>query len=163
MLNVLKWSVVGAAVIFAAAQFIRPERTNPPAVEARAAASYLEMPSEVQVILKRACYDCHSNETRWPWYSNVAPVSWFVIDHVDHGRKHLNFSDWAQTDRHAENQDLDAQLDRIYKEVKEGEMPLGSYLILHPAAKLSDQEINVICDWATSERRRHALRPSVGN
>jgi predicted ATP-dependent Lon-type protease len=115
------------------------------------------MPSEVQAVLKRACYDCHSNETSWPWYSNVAPASWFVTDHVDHGRKHLNFSDWAQEGRHTEKKDAGEQLDEIRKEVEARNMPLGSYLLLHPDARLSDRDIKLITDWAVSERQRLAI------
>lgn len=158
MIKILKWSAMVVAVIFTAAQFVRPARTNPPVEEARTVQSSLQVPPEVQAVLKRACYDCHSNETRWPWYSNVAPASWFVTDHVDHGRKHLNFSDWAQAGRHAEKQNVDAQLDEIIKEVQARNMPLGSYLILHPKAKLSDTEIKLICDWAVSERQRLAIQ-----
>jgi Haem-binding domain len=154
--NILKWSAIIAAVLFVAAQLVRPARTNPDIDEARTAQAHLDMPSEVQSILKRACYDCHSNETVWPWYSNVAPASWFLADHVNHGRKHLNFSDWTQPQRHALDSNPAAQLDAIYKEVGARNMPLGSYLILHPEAKLSDTDIEVICGWAKSQRARLA-------
>src|SRR5215212_9039244 len=150
MLKALKWSLVVAAVIFAAAQFVRPARTNPPVEEAHTVQAHLKMPSQVEAVFRRACYDCHSNETSWPWYSNVAPASWFLADHVDHGRKHLNFSDWAQSGRHSEKKNPAAQLDEIYEQVKGRGMPLGSYLILHPGAELSDQDIKVICDWVES-------------
>jgi hypothetical protein len=157
MLKILKWSAIVAIFILAAAQFVRPARTNPPVEEVRAARAHLNMPSEVQAVLKRACYDCHSNETSWPWYSNVAPASWFVTDHVDHGRKHLNFSDWAQEGRHTEKKDAGEQLDEIRKEVEARNMPLGSYLLLHPDARLSDRDIKLITDWAVSERQRLAI------
>ncbi|MFP5261201.1 MAG: heme-binding domain-containing protein [Blastocatellia bacterium] len=154
MLKVLKWSAIVAAVIFAAAQFIRPAKTNPPVEEARTLQAHLKVPPQVDGVFRRACYDCHSNETTWPWYSNIAPASWFLTDHVDHGRRHLNFSDWAQPDRHAADKGAAAQLDEICKEVKGRGMPLRSYLILHPGAELSDEDIKVICDWAESERLR---------
>ena len=81
-----------------AIQFVRPARTNPsPIRRARSPRSYRITPAAAAV-LERSCRDCHSNDTRWPWYSNVAPVSWWVIDHVDHGRSHLNFSDWSRYD-----------------------------------------------------------------
>jgi hypothetical protein len=156
MAKILKWSIIAAAIIFAGAQFVRPAKTNPPVDEARTAQAHLKMTSEVEAIFRRACYDCHSNETRWPWYSNIAPASWFLSDHVDHGRKHLNFSDWAQPDRHTANKNAAAQLDEICKEVKVRAMPLGTYLILHPDARLADQDIEVICGWAESERQRGA-------
>ena len=71
-------------------QFIRPARTNPAIDPTRTLAATTELPHETAVVLERACRDCHSNDTRWPWYSNVAPISWFVIDHVNHGRSHFN-------------------------------------------------------------------------
>lgn len=156
MPKILKWSFIVVAVIFTAAQVVRPARTNPPVEVSRTAQAHLNISSEVESIFRRACYDCHSNETRWPWYSNVAPASWFLTDHVDHGRKHLNFSDWAQPERHTADKNAARQLDEIYKEVKGRGMPLGTYLILHPDAKLSDQDIKVICDWVESERKRLA-------
>jgi hypothetical protein len=161
--KILKWSVTVAAVLFVAAQFVRPARTNPDIDEARMAEAHIDMPSEVQSILRRACYDCHSNETLWPWYSNVAPASWFVTDHVNHGRKHLNFSDWIQPQRHAENLDVAAQLDQIYKEVGARNMPLGSYLILHPEARLSDRDVEVICEWAKAQLANKSKEALNGN
>ena len=84
-----------------------------------------------RALAKRACFDCHSNETTWPGYSNIAPVSWLVQHDVDEGREHLNFSDWARPQRHAKD---------MVEEVREGEMPPSIYLPLHPEAKLSDAE-----------------------
>ena len=162
MMKILKWSGVTLAVIVMGVQLVRPEKINPPVDTARTLQAHAQVPPEVYAILKRACYDCHSNETRWPWYSNVAPVSWFVIDHVNHGRKHLNFSDWAQSGRHSEKQDLQAQLDEIIEEVKSRNMPLSSYLPLHPEAKLSDEDVKVICEWAKTERERLAYESRSG-
>jgi hypothetical protein len=110
------------------------------------------MSSEVVAILQRGCGDCHSNETVWPWYSEVAPISWFVIDHVNHGRRHLNFSDWTRYDR----QEADELLGDIARTVRAGEMPLNSYTLLHPEARLTHEERNVIIDWARAERTRLA-------
>lgn len=82
-------------------------------------------------LASRACYDCHSNETTWPWYSNVAPFSWLVQDHVDDGRETLNFSEWNKTWKEA---------DEAAEVVREGEMPLWNYVMLHPEAKLTPAE-----------------------
>lgn len=83
----------------------------------------------------RACFDCHSNETRWPWYSNVAPASWFVQRHVEDGRRVLNFSEWQrpQEEAHESTETL-----------LEGEMPLGSYVLFHPSAQLSPSETRTL-------------------
>ena len=153
-MKILKWSAAALAVIFIGAQLIRPEKTNPPVEGARTLQAHAEVPPKVAAILRRACYDCHSNETQWPWYSNVAPVSWFVIDHVNHGREHLNFSEWEQADEHNGQQDAQERFDEIIEEVKSRKMPLSSYLPLHPEAELSDQDIKLICDWAQLERER---------
>ena len=83
------------------------------------------MPPEVAGVLNRSCMDCHSNRTDWPWYSNVAPASWFVVDHVNHGRRHLNFSRWGQYTR----RDRLSLLNQICATTKGGSMPLGSYTL----------------------------------
>ena len=86
--------VSGAGLI----QFMGPETTNPATDPARTLQARVSVPADTDAILQRACRDCHSHDTRWPWYSHVAPVSWFVIDHVNHGRRHFNYSDWATYD-----------------------------------------------------------------
>lgn len=83
----------------------------------------------------RACYDCHSNETRWPWYSHVAPMSWFVQKHVDQARSHLNFSEW-----HLEQRDADEAED----EVRKGDMPMQGYVFVHDKARLTPEEIQAL-------------------
>ena len=105
-------------------------------------------------MFRRACNDCHSNQTVWPWYSHVAPVSWFVIDHVNHGRSHLNFSDWARYGA----EEADDLLGSIAEEVRDGEMPLTSYTLLHPEAKITQDERTMIIEWAQAERARLAYR-----
>lgn len=148
--KILKWTAIVLAMIFVALQFIRPARTNPPVDEARTLLRHTQITPEVASILDRACNDCHSNQTRWPWYSNVAPVSWFVVDHVNVGRKEMNFSDWAQYS--AEEQA--GLLKQICREVKSGAMPLKSYLRLHGEAMLSGEDVRTLCDWAQRESQR---------
>ncbi len=102
------------------------------------------VPEEVAQILRGACYDCHSNETRYPWYAYVAPVKWLVADHVEEGREHLNFSDWQAMDI---GDQLEA-LDELAEEVEEGEMPLQGYPLTHPEARLSEEQRQLLTDWA---------------
>lgn len=90
-------------------------------------------------LFHRACFDCHSNETVWPWYSRVAPVSWLVQRDVNGGRRHLNFTEWDKPQRHA---------DHVASEVKEGDMPPWFYLPMHPAARLTDAEKQALIDGA---------------
>lgn len=153
-MKILKWSLIVLAFIFIGAQFIRPARTNPPHDQARALGSHAMVPQDVAAVLKRSCHDCHSHETTWPWYSNVAPVSWWLIDHVNHGRREMNFSDWARYNP----READHLLEEICEQVSEGHMPLSSYLILHPGAKLSDADKRLLCDWANAERQRLAAK-----
>ena len=136
----------------------RPARTNPPTEPARTTMSMAHVTPEAHAVLERACRDCHSNDTRWPWYSNVAPISWFVIDHVNHGRRHFNYSDWAQYDRD--------QVPRLLKNTceltRKEEMPIASYLWLHPEARVTDRDIVALCDW-TDGLLREALESLIPN
>jgi hypothetical protein len=136
-----KWSIgIGLPLlVLVGMQFFPAERTNPPA------GTRIEVPEDVSRILERACYDCHSNSTRWPWYSRVAPVSWWLADHVTEARSHLDFTDWP-----AHDADKAAhKLAEIYDEVAAGEMPLSSYVLLHPGARLSDADRGKILGWAS--------------
>ncbi len=88
----LRWIGLALLVVFIGIQFVQKEHTNPPIQ------SELAAPDGVQTILRRSCYDCHSNETRWPWYSRIAPVSWYTVGHVNHARSDMNFSEWPTFD-----------------------------------------------------------------
>lgn len=130
--------VAGLAVASLAIQVVRPEHTNPPPEQP------LVVPAEVESLLRRACYDCHSHATVWPWYSHVAPVSWLVARDINDGRKHLNFSRWG-------TYSAERQLKKykeIAEEVGEGEMPMAIYVPLHPEAKLSAAEREQLVNWA---------------
>ncbi|HEY6233139.1 MAG TPA: heme-binding domain-containing protein [Pyrinomonadaceae bacterium] len=152
LFKVLRWLLVVVLFALVIAQFIRPARTNPPIDQAQTIESHLQVTPEAAAILDRSCNDCHSNKTRWPWYSNVAPVSWFVIDHVNEGRQNLNFSEWARyTPR-----DNESLLRQICREVKSGAMPLSSYTPMHPGSELSPQDRQVLCAWTDAERARIA-------
>jgi hypothetical protein len=128
------------AVLVVLAQFVQPDRSNPPVV------SEIAAPPQVAAILKRSCYNCHSNRTEWPWYAYVAPVSWLVADHVEEGRGDLNFSNWPVLDFEA----VDDSLRDIEKQVAKGDMPLPQYVWLHPEARLSDEDKAVLLAWARS-------------
>lgn len=156
MKKVLRVAASALAILFAGVQFVRPERHNPPVEAGRSLESHVAVPAEVGSVLERACMDCHSNRTRWPWYSNVAPASWFVADHVSEGRSELNFSDWARYDP----SEMGEVLEQVCREVKGGAMPLASYVVLHPEAKLSDADVRTLCDWSRVEGERLAARAS---
>jgi hypothetical protein len=135
--------IVGAvalvlAVGFVAIQFIGVELSNPPVEE--------EVPAtpEARGVLRRACYDCHSNEVAWPWYSRVAPFSWLVAHDVRKGREALNFSTWNRLDT---KQRLKA-LRESWEEVEEGEMPPWFYVPPHPEARLSPDDRRILREWS---------------
>ena len=135
MKKVLSWIAVGLLAVGILIQFIPygHDHTNPTInVEP-------EWPNpETRTIAQRACFDCHSNSTRWPWYSNIAPASWLITHDVEEGRHHINFSDWDRPDeQHA---------DEFQKVFDENSMPPRQYLLLHPEAKLSDEERQTLID-----------------
>jgi Haem-binding domain len=134
------WTVPAVALVLVAIQLVPVERSNPP-VETEVSA-----PTDVRSILRRACYDCHSNETAWPWYSRIAPVSWQIARDVREGRKALNFSTW---NRLTTKQRLKA-MHESWEEVAEGEMPPWLYLPPHPDARLSSSDRSVLRAWSRS-------------
>lgn len=127
-------------VVFVLIQFVPVDRSNPP-VE-----SDIPTPPEVKAILKRACYDCHSNETMWPWYSRIAPFSWILARDVHEGRAELNFSTW---DRYSTKEQV-KKMKKSWEEVQEGEMPPWYYLPVHRDASLSEADRQVLRTWALS-------------
>ncbi len=152
--KVMRWVLVVVICLFVAAQFASPARTNPVVDQSLALQSHVQVSPQVGAMIDRSCSDCHSNKTRWPWYSKVAPVSWLVIDHVNHGRSHLNFSEWGRLNR----SEVGQMLGQICKEVKSGAMPMSSYTSLHPGSKLTADDVKLLCDWTNAERERIALR-----
>ncbi len=135
--------VLALAVVFALIQGYRPEPTNPPVDPSRTIQATMDVPPHVNAILERSCNDCHSNETHWPWYSNVAPVSWMVVEDVNEGREHLNFSDWASYPP----KDAAHHLEEICEETKKGAMPMKEYLWTHRDARLTTADVRALCSW----------------
>jgi len=148
----VRWAAIIAVSLFVVVQFFGPAKTNPAVDQVQTLQARTRISPQVAAILDRSCGDCHSNNTRWPWYSNVAPVSWFVISNVDDGRKDMNFSEWGRYDARQQA----GQLNQICREVKSGSMPLSSYTPLHPGTKLTPEDVKVLCDWADEERTRIA-------
>jgi hypothetical protein len=138
--GLIRWLLLGAAVFLVVIQVIPARRTNPPV------RSDLQAPGEVKEILRRACYDCHSHETVWPWYSRVAPLSWWVVSHVNEGRGDLNFSEWPRFDPELAGM----ALRDIEIQVTQEKMPLPSYTIMHAGARLSGDGRQTVINWARS-------------
>lgn len=133
---------ISIIIVIILIQFVPINRENPQTKQG----SEIQLPKEVNQIIIRSCYDCHSNNTIWPWYSNVAPVSWFVANHVHEARKELNFSEWSTYSEKRMNHKLKG----ISEEVEENEMPLTSYLLMHEKANLSEKDKGLIINWAKS-------------
>lgn len=134
------WTIPALLVII---QFVRIDKTNPPANPENDYLSVANPPSETAQLIKASCYDCHSNHTRYPWYSNVAPVSWLLRNHIVEGRKHLNFSEWAVYD--AEKQAH--KTEECVEVIGEKEMPMKGYVWMHPEARLSEAQQQQLVEW----------------
>ena len=139
----LKRAAIAFVIALAVAQLIRPDRTNPPTVASRTIQAHLGTASGLPAILDRSCRDCHSNGTVWPWYTQVAPVSWLMAYGVKEGRKAVNFSEWDAYS--PERQRL--LLAESCQDVSAGKMP-GSYTMLRPETRLSPKDIETICSAA---------------
>ncbi len=128
--------LIGLLVVLIGIQFIRPDRSTPDVLQGSTFVDLSNTPAEIVDLLEVACYDCHSYNTQYPWYANVAPVSWWIESHVEEGREHFNFSRWGT---YTLKERLH-KLDEAIEEVREGHMPLDSYTWMHPKAKLSDAQ-----------------------
>jgi Haem-binding domain len=137
----LRRAAIVLVVVFAAAQLVRPERANPATDVRRTIQAYAGTSSGLVAILDRACSDCHSNGTVWPWYSRIAPVSWLMAYGVTEGRKAVNFSEWAAYPPERQRKLLAASCQDTFK----GKMPGSPWTLLHPEARLSAQDIETIC------------------
>lgn len=142
-LKILKIAAIVLTLILLGIQFVRPNFTNPPVTAGERIEDVLKVPNEVDFVLKRSCADCHSNETRYPWYSKVAPLSWGMDDHIRIGREELNFSVWKTYSNNRQVRKLKEMCD----EVENGAMPHYQYLWIHRDAVLSGQEKNALCSW----------------
>ena len=134
----LKQLFVLVAVFLIAAQFVPSEITNPPSAGPMAA------PRPVAEILQRACFDCHSHETSWPWYASVAPVSWLVARDVNRAREKVNFSTWNRLGLREQEQ----KQKEIWEAVKGGHMPPPFYVLVHPGGKVTTDEHRLLRSWA---------------
>lgn len=139
-----KWGQITLGVLVVS--FVGIQFVPVAAMENPASQPPLQEPPEVVAILKRACYDCHSHEVRWPWYSRIAPVSWLVARDVVEGRKGINFSEWPE-----DEEDRAFNREQTWDSVESGEMPLWFYLPVHPEANLTEADKAVLKKWSETE------------
>ena len=135
-------------VLLAAAQFVRPQKNLSASSGPTEITSSHSVPSEVQSLLRRACYDCHSNHTNYPWYAEVQPLAWWLASHVKEGKEHLNFSEFGAYTLKRKI----SKLEQVSDEVSQHAMPLPSYTWAHPEARLSAAEVKLLTDWADDLR-----------
>jgi hypothetical protein len=149
MLKKIGYLALAALVII---QFFRPEKNL--GATGNASPNYiaknLTLPSNVETVLQTSCYDCHSNQTQYPWYANFQPVAWWLADHVNEGKKELNFDEFAKYSLRRQYH----KLEEVAEQVEHDEMPLQSYTIVHGDAKLSPDQQKLLIDWSASARKQ---------
>ena len=142
----MKRVFVFVIILLVVMQFVKIDKQNP-AVMIENDFISIEKPSdEVASLLRKACYDCHSNNTEYPWYTNVAPISFWIKHHIDEAREHVNFSEWGTYKKSRQKH----KMHECYEEVEEGEMPLKTYTLMHSEAKLSKEERAKLEHWFKS-------------
>jgi hypothetical protein len=153
----IKKILLGLAVVFLALQFVRPAKNLSPVPGPQDITTKVAVPAEVRRVFAKACYDCHSDQTRYPWYAEVQPAGWWLASHIQDGKQHLNFSEFGAYDA----KKADRKLKQIAREVDDGSMPLHSYTWIHRDAILTATEIKLIGDWAEAARTQIAAKSPV--
>ena len=138
-------------------QFIRPKRNISDVVSQNEISKHYAVPGEVKKILEVSCNDCHTNNTKYPWYTNIQPVGWWMQWHVNEGKEHLNFSEFAAYTPERQHH----KLEETVEQVKTDEMPLTSYLWIHNEAKLSQEQKERVINWAAQLRDSLAKRYNI--
>ncbi len=144
----LRRLLVVLLIAFIAIQFFRPKKNITEGAQPNNIASVYPVPDHVKGILAKACNDCHSNNTKYPWYNNIQPVAWWLADHVEEGKRELNFDEFASYSLRKQYK----KLEEVNGQVKEGEMPLKSYTWIHGDAKLTNDEKLALAEWVESTR-----------
>ena len=141
-MRIIRRSILAVVVLgLVGIQFVPVDRSNPPVT------GEVSAPDQVMAVLRSSCYDCHSNETQWPWYSQVAPVSWRIAGHVLEAREHVNFSEWQGLPA----EDRKKVLEEIWEEIEKGAMPLSDYLRMHPEAALTEIQREAMRRWTQGQ------------
>lgn len=140
--------------IFIIVQFIRPDKNVSAGTTSNDIASVYPMDPELKDIFQKACYDCHSNQTNYPWYNQIQPFGWWLQNHIKEGKKELNFQEFGTYTLARQYK----KLEETIKQVKDGEMPMPSYLWMHPEARLTAQEKEKINTWCQALRDTMQLK-----
>ncbi len=149
MRKILTIITVVLIVGFSVLQFFQIDKRQPPIVQGETLEAVVAVPPDISLILGRSCNDCHSNATIYPWYSNIQPAGWFLQNHINDGKRSLNFSIYNTYSANKKAK----RLDDICEQVSSREMPLPSYLWLHRSSVLSDSDIKALCDWTEQAKK----------
>ncbi|MUU78272.1 heme-binding domain-containing protein [Winogradskyella endarachnes] len=152
-MKIFKKIVLLLLVVFIIAQFFGPDKNEGDFTSVEAFYADTNPPEDVKIILENACNDCHSDSTKYPWYSNITPVNYWLADHIEHGVKHFNVSKWNDYS----DKKKDHKLDELIEMVEEKEMPLESYTWAHSEAKLSQDQIDAVINWAKTVRLKYTF------
>lgn len=150
-MKIVKKGLLLLLVVFVIAQFFGPEKNDGDIASVEAFMADTNPPEDVKLILKTACLDCHSNHTRYPWYSHITPVNYWMADHIKHGKGDFNISKWNDYS----DKKKDHKLEELAEEVEEGHMPLPSYTWTHSDAKLSPEQIEAVEKWVQMARLKY--------
>jgi uncharacterized protein YxeA len=156
-MKIIKIILLLLLVVFIIAQFFKPERNESSTATFEAFLKETNPPEDVKLILTGTCFDCHSDHTRYPWYDKITPVNYWLADHVEEGKEHFNISKWDDYS----TKKKDHKFDELIEMVEEKEMPLESYTYTHSDAKLSDEQIKSVIDWAKEVRFKYSLEPKA--
>ncbi|MBD3862363.1 heme-binding domain-containing protein [Olleya marilimosa] len=144
-------------LVFIVAQFFSPEKNQGNTEDLTAFLNETKPSPEVKTILETTCFDCHSSNTKYPWYDKITPINFWLNEHVEDGKKHLDFSKWSDYSIKRK----DHKFEEIAEEVEEKKMPLPSYTWTHGDANLSDAQIKAVVDWVNQVRMGYALAPKA--
>ncbi len=152
-MKIIKKIAVPLLVILIAMQFYRPEKNTAQGNHTTTFLTETNPPEEVKLVLKNTCYDCHSNNTKYPWYNNIAPISYWLADHIKDGKGELNFSEWEGYSSKKKSH----KLEEVVEVIEDGEMPLKEYTWTHSDAKLTENQKQLIIEWAKQSRALYQL------
>ncbi|MEL0457099.1 heme-binding domain-containing protein [Flavobacteriaceae bacterium SZ-1-7] len=152
-MKTIKKILLVLALLFVVAQFFGPEKNQGDLSSIEPFLAETNPPEDVKLILEETCYDCHSDVTRYPWYNNITPVNYWLAAHVKDGKKHFNFSNWVDNSIKRK----DHKFEELIEMVEEKDMPLPSYTWTHTEARLSDEQIKSVLDWAKMVRFKYSI------
>ncbi len=154
-MKIVKKILLVLLILFVIAQFFGPEKNSGDMASIAAFEAETKPSDDVKIILKNACYDCHSDVTRYPWYNNITPVNYWLNHHIEEGKEHFNVSKWEGNSVKRK----DHKFEELIEEVEKGAMPLDSYTWTHGDAKLTDAQIKTLVNWAKNVRVMYGLEP----